>query len=81
MTFKPLADDSSVAIVTARDRTLEVSNDLDGITISGDVKLYADAHGRMAAAKLIEILQGLVDAGDVAELPQQSKQSKPNPFG
>lgn len=81
MTYKALKDDSSVAIITVGDRSLEVSNDLDGITIAGDVKLTADERGRQAAAKLIEILKDLIDAGDVAELPTQRRQTRANPFG
>ena len=81
MTFKALADDSSVVTFGPDGGGLEVANGLDRITISGEATLRADAKGREAAAKLIEILQGLINAGDVQEAPRQATKKKPNPFG
>lgn len=81
MTFKALSDDSSVIAFGADGEGLEIANGLDRITISGEVVLRANAQGREAASKLIEILQGLIDAGDVAEIPRQAARTKRNPFG
>lgn len=80
MTFKSLADDSSVVSFPTDEGTLEVANGLDGITITGEAKIRADAKGREAAARLIAILQGLIDAGDVAAMPDQPTRKRRNPF-
>lgn len=81
MAFKALADDSSVIDIEIDGGILEVRNELDGIVLVADAKLRANAQGRAAAAKLIETLQGLIDAGDVDALPFQAAKSVENPFG
>lgn len=80
MAFKALADDSSVIEIETDLGIIEVRNELDGIVLVADAKLRANAQGRAAAAKLIEALQGLIDAGDVEPLPAQSPKSVDNPF-